>query len=79
MYSLSPPFCALPLNSEKICAIGLRTTLARTLRRPRWGMPSTMDSTPRSVTLWGLVVGGGRLLAVGVAVGWWLAVGGSVG
>lgn len=30
----SGPLSFLPLNSAKICAIGLRTTLARTFRRP---------------------------------------------
>ena len=28
--------------------MGLRITLASTLRRPRWGIPITIDSTPRS-------------------------------
>ena len=37
-----------PVNSLKICAIGFLTTLASTLSLPRCGIPSTMDSTPRS-------------------------------
>ncbi len=35
-----------PSNSEKIWASGLPTVLARTFRRPRWGMPMTTSSTP---------------------------------
>ena len=42
---------ATPWNSLKICSIGLRTTLASTLSRPRCGMPITMFSTPCSVAV----------------------------
>mmetsp|Transcript_61349 Transcript_61349/g.168427 ORF Transcript_61349/g.168427 Transcript_61349/m.168427 type:complete len:211 (-) Transcript_61349:344-976(-) len=40
-----------PRNSLNTSSIGLRRTLARTLRRPRCGMPTTTSSTPSSVTL----------------------------
>mmetsp|Transcript_54603 Transcript_54603/g.114072 ORF Transcript_54603/g.114072 Transcript_54603/m.114072 type:complete len:200 (+) Transcript_54603:2249-2848(+) len=36
------------MNSKSISSKGLRMTLARTLRRPRWGMPMSTDSTPSS-------------------------------
>mmetsp|Transcript_30262 Transcript_30262/g.80122 ORF Transcript_30262/g.80122 Transcript_30262/m.80122 type:complete len:200 (-) Transcript_30262:540-1139(-) len=36
------------MNSKSISSSGLRITLASTLRRPRWGMPMSMDSTPSS-------------------------------
>eukprot|EP01139_Manchomonas_bermudensis_P010692 Amastigsp_a340901_14.p3 type:complete len:188 gc:universal Amastigsp_a340901_14:933-370(-) len=53
-YLTSPePSCSsvgwkTPANSRKILSIGLRTTFARTLRRPRCGIPMTTVSTPKS-------------------------------
>jgi len=38
-------------NCVKIWLSGLRQTLANTFKRPRWGIPMTMDSTPSSVDL----------------------------
>lgn len=38
-----------PANCVKIWFSGLRQTLAKVLRRPRWGMPMMTDSTPNSV------------------------------
>ena len=47
----SPAGLGPALNSLKIDCMGLRTTLARTFRRPRWGMPIVMDSQPSSAAL----------------------------
>lgn len=38
-----------PANWQKMCSRGLRHTLERTLRRPRWGIPITKLSTPSEV------------------------------